>query len=117
MPKADPDVIMEAYRAERRKSDFSLRAFVERYFETPKVPANVYQSDRNRDVCAHIDTLWPEPTLAAGGAWWHPVGITDPAMQVASTPLPVVTVFAVIRATLHDRSRDRTSALEAFRCT
>jgi len=64
-----------------------------------------------------IATLWPEPTLAAGGAWWHPVGITDPSMQVASTPLPLVTVFAVIRATLHDRSRDRTTALQAFRCT
>jgi MoaA/NifB/PqqE/SkfB family radical SAM enzyme len=64
-----------------------------------------------------IDTLWPEPTLAADGAWWHPVGITDPAMQVASTPLPLVTVFAVIGATLRDRSGDRTTALQAFRCT
>jgi hypothetical protein len=64
-----------------------------------------------------IDTLWPEPTLAAGGAWWHPVGITEAGMQVASSPLPVVSVLAVIRATLGDASRDRTSALQAFRCT
>jgi uncharacterized Fe-S cluster-containing radical SAM superfamily protein len=64
-----------------------------------------------------IDTLWPEPTLAADGAWWHPVGISEADMQVASTPLPVVTALAVIRATLTDRSRDRTSALQAFRCT
>ena len=21
-----------------------------------------------------VDTLWPEPALAADGAWWHPVG-------------------------------------------
>ena len=64
-----------------------------------------------------IDRLWPEPTLAAHGAWWHPVGIADPAMQVASTPLPVVTVLAVIRATLDDPRRDRSAALAAFRCT
>jgi hypothetical protein len=38
-------------------------------------------------------------------------------MQVASTPLPVVTVLAVIRATLLDEGRDRSGALRAFRCT
>jgi hypothetical protein len=64
-----------------------------------------------------IDGLWPEPALTADGAWWHPVGITDPAMQVASEPLPVVTVLAVIRATLNDPARDRGAALHAFRCT
>jgi uncharacterized Fe-S cluster-containing radical SAM superfamily protein len=68
-------------------------------------------------VPVRVDSLWPEPTLAADGAWWHPVGIADHAMQVASTPLPVVTVLAVIHATLTDPSRDRTAALEAFRCT
>ena len=64
-----------------------------------------------------IDDLWPEPTLAADGAWWHPVGVSDEAMRVASTPLPVVTVVAVIRATLTDPTRDRAGALHAFRCT
>jgi len=64
-----------------------------------------------------VDTLWPEPALAADGAWWHPVAITEPDMQVASTPLPLVTVLAVIRATIQDRSRDRGTALAAFRCT
>jgi hypothetical protein len=64
-----------------------------------------------------VETLWPEPTLAADGAWWHPVGIADPDMHVASTPLPVVTVLAVISATLNDPSRDRAGALQAFRCT
>jgi hypothetical protein len=64
-----------------------------------------------------IDTVWPEPALTADGAWWHPVGITDPAMQVASSPLPLVTVLAVIRATLNDPGRDRADALQTFRCT
>jgi hypothetical protein len=64
-----------------------------------------------------IDNLWPEPALAADGAWWHPVGIADEAMRVASEPLPLVTVLAVIRATLTDPERDRAAALQAFRCT
>ena len=64
-----------------------------------------------------VDRIWPEPTLTADGAWWHPVGVTDPDMQVASTPLPVATVLAVIHATLADAGRDRAGALAAFRCT
>ncbi|MBA2561209.1 MAG: radical SAM protein [Propionibacteriales bacterium] len=68
-------------------------------------------------VSLGIDSLWPEPTLAVDGAWWHPVAVADPAMQVSSEPLPVVTTLAVIRATLNDPLRDRSAALEAFRCT
>ena len=64
-----------------------------------------------------VDSVWPEPALTADGAWWHPVGITDPAMQVAATPLPLVTVLAVIRATLNAQDRERADALQAFRCT
>ena len=64
-----------------------------------------------------VENLWPEPALAADGAWWHPVGIAQPEMQVASVPVPVVTVLAVIRATLDDPARDRAAALHAFRCT
>ena len=67
-------------------------------------------------VAVDIDTVWPEPALTADGAWWHPVGITDPAMQVASSPLPLVTVLAVIRATLN-AGGERGDALHAFRCT
>jgi MoaA/NifB/PqqE/SkfB family radical SAM enzyme len=68
-------------------------------------------------VSLTLDGLWPEPALTADGAWWHPVAVTDEDMQVSSTPLPVVTVLAVIRATLNDPDRDRSAALEAFRCT
>ncbi len=64
-----------------------------------------------------LDALWPEPTLTADGAWWHPVGVANPLMRVASVPLPLVTVLAVIRATLRDPLRDRAEALETFRCT
>jgi uncharacterized Fe-S cluster-containing radical SAM superfamily protein len=64
-----------------------------------------------------IDTLHPEPTLTSDGAWWHPVAVADPAMQVASVPLPVVTVFAVIHATVNARRADPDATLESFRCT
>ncbi len=64
-----------------------------------------------------LDRLWPEPALAVDGAWWHPVAVADVRALVSSTPLPVVTTLAVVRATLNDPSRDRTRALEAFRCT
>ncbi len=60
--------------------------------------------------------LQPEPTLAADGAWWHPVAVADPTMQVSSSPLPVATVFAVVRATLNAHG-DPAVALQAFRCT
>jgi uncharacterized Fe-S cluster-containing radical SAM superfamily protein len=68
-------------------------------------------------VAVDIETVWPEPALTADGAWWHPVGITDPGMQVAASPLPLVTVLAVIRATLNAPGRERAEALQAFRCT
>ena len=71
----------------------------------------------DRGLPLTLDTLHPEPTLTADGAWWHPVAVADPAMQVASAPLPVVTVLAVIRATMNARRRDPDATLEAFRCT
>lgn len=62
-------------------------------------------------------TLHPEPTITVDGSWWHPVAVTDPAMQVGSVPLPVVTTFAVVAATLNARHRDPSAELAAFRCT
>jgi alpha,alpha-trehalase len=38
IPKATPEVIMDAYRVERRKAGFDLRAFVARHFTPPEVP-------------------------------------------------------------------------------
>jgi len=75
------------------------------------------QGFADHGLALNLDNVWPEPALTADGAWWHPVSITDPAMQVASSPLPLVTVLAVIRATLDDPDRDRGEALQAFRCT
>jgi len=75
------------------------------------------QGFADRGLVLTVDTLHPEPALAVDGAWWHPVAITDPTMQVASLPLPVVTVFAVVAATLNARRADPNATLQVFRCT
>jgi sulfatase maturation enzyme AslB (radical SAM superfamily) len=75
------------------------------------------QGFADRGLVLTIDTLHPEPALAVDGAWWHPVAITDPSMQVASLPLPVVTIFAVVAATMNARRADPNATLQAFRCT
>jgi uncharacterized Fe-S cluster-containing radical SAM superfamily protein len=75
------------------------------------------QGFAERGVVLTTHTLHPEPTLTVDGAWWHPVAVTDPDMQVGSVPLPVVTTFAVIAATLNARRKDPTAQLSAFRCT
>ena len=73
IPMSTPEVIMDAYRVERRKVGFDLRAFVARHFTPPEVPDAIYKSDRNQDVCAHVDSLWRILTRgpdapAAGGS-------------------------------------------------
>jgi pyruvate-formate lyase-activating enzyme/TusA-related sulfurtransferase len=65
----------------------------------------------------HIDTLQPEPTLTADGVWWHPVAVTDPAMQVATSPLPVSEALDTIRDTLATQdAAQREGRRHVFRC-
>jgi hypothetical protein len=60
----------------------------------------------------------PQGSTDRSGARWHPVRITDPVMHVAASPLPLVTVLAVIRGATPDHpSRHRADALQTFRCT
>lgn len=65
----------------------------------------------------HLDTLQPEPTLTADGVWWHPVAVTDAAMRVATSPLPVSEALDTIRDTLatQDAAR-REGRRHVFRC-
>ncbi len=62
------------------------------------------------------DDLYPEPTLTVDGAWWHPVGIGDPAMRVNARPLPLAHTFTSIADELEVRSRGREAIRSAFRC-
>ncbi|GAB4004758.1 radical SAM protein [Glycomyces albus] len=62
------------------------------------------------------DDLHPEPTVAADGVWWHPVGITDPALRVTDSPLPVSAAIEAMDRILEASAEQRDSTRKAFRC-
>lgn len=63
-----------------------------------------------------IDSLEPEPTLTADGAWWHPVAVTNPNLRIADAPLPLSEVFGVVRDTMAVQDAAARSGREVFRC-
>ncbi|MGQ0466144.1 MAG: hypothetical protein ACT4QG_12565, partial [Sporichthyaceae bacterium] len=64
-----------------------------------------------------IEDLHPEPTLSVAGIWWHPVAIADPAMQVATEPLPLRPALETIRDTLAVQdAAAREGRRHVFRC-
>ncbi len=63
-----------------------------------------------------IDTLEPEPTITADGAWWHPVAVTNPHLRIADSPLPVDEIFGVVRDTMAVQDAAARSGREVFRC-
>ncbi len=63
-----------------------------------------------------IDTLEPEPTITADGAWWHPVAVTDPHLRIADSPTPLAEVFGVVRDTLAVQDAAARTGREVFRC-
>ncbi len=67
-------------------------------------------------VHVSIDSLEPEPTLTADGAWWHPVAVTNPNMRIADDPLPVSEVLGVVRDTVAVQDAATASGREVFRC-
>jgi hypothetical protein len=67
-------------------------------------------------VHVSIDTLEPEPTVTADGAWWHPVAVTNPHMRIADAPLPVAEVLGVVRDTVAAQDAAALSGRQVFRC-
>jgi len=67
-------------------------------------------------VHVSIDTLEPEPTVTADGAWWHPVAVTNPNMRIADAPLPLEEIFGVVRDTLAVQGAAAASGRQVFRC-
>jgi uncharacterized Fe-S cluster-containing radical SAM superfamily protein len=63
-----------------------------------------------------IDTLDPEPTITADGAWWHPVAVTNPNLRIADAPLPIAEVFAVVTDTVAAQDAAARSGRSVFRC-
>ena len=67
-------------------------------------------------VHVSIDTLDPEPTITADGAWWHPVAVTNPNLRIADAPLPISEVFAVVADTVAAQDAAARAGREVFRC-
>jgi len=65
IPVLAPELVMEAYHAEKDKPDFDLQAFVFQYFKLPAQPATNFTSDPSLPVTDHIKKLWPLLTRQA----------------------------------------------------
>jgi alpha,alpha-trehalase len=78
IPRREAADILAAYRAQRSRADFDLRAFVEQHFSPPAAPPAYEARDRQASVCAHIDALWPVLTRAAD----------EPSTRGSLLPLP-----------------------------
>ena len=64
-----------------------------------------------------LDSVEPEPTLTADGAWWHPVAVTNRHLRVADAPLPLEHVFDVIRDVVAIQASTGSQGRSVFRCT
>lgn len=64
-----------------------------------------------------LDTVEPEPTIAADGAWWYPVAVTNDHLKIADQPLPLAAVLDVIRDVLAVQAAGSAEGREVFRCT
>jgi len=64
-----------------------------------------------------LDSVEPEPTLTADGAWWHPVAVTNRHLQVADAPLPLSHVLDVIRDVVAVQASAGAQGRSVFRCT
>ncbi len=64
-----------------------------------------------------LDSVEPEPTLTADGAWWHPVGVTNRHLRVADAPLPLEHVLDVVRDVVAVQAAAGSQGRSVFRCT
>jgi len=65
IPVLAPELIMEAYHAEKDLPDFDLMAFVLQNFKLPAEPGTNFTSDPELPVTDHINKLWPILTRPA----------------------------------------------------
>ncbi len=59
LPRKHPEAILAAYRQQKGRSGFDLKAFVHGHFAAETVPSSHYVSDANELLLGHIDRLWP----------------------------------------------------------
>ena len=84
-PRQRPAAILAAWRREKARPGFQLRAFVERHFDLPADSAVAFRSNVAAGLRPHLDTLWTVLARPAAPA-------ADPADSLAAfrslLPLP-----------------------------
>jgi len=63
-PRIAPAEIVARYATERRAPGFTLRAFVDRYFDAPRAVGADFHTDTSQAMEAHIQDLWQVLTRA-----------------------------------------------------
>jgi alpha,alpha-trehalase len=58
LPTAPPAEIVAAYERQRSQLGFDLKTFVGQYFKPPVAATDVYRSNVQAGIRAHLDTLW-----------------------------------------------------------
>ena len=58
LPKRSPGEIVKDYASKKNNKDFNLKTFVFENFDTPKNPADDFQTNAADDVVTHIKKLW-----------------------------------------------------------
>jgi alpha,alpha-trehalase len=81
-PRVAPAEIVRRYAAAKGTPGFSLRTFVEQYFEIPRGIGEGFQADATRSMEQHIRALWPVLTRTADRV--------DPNSSLIPLPNPYV---------------------------
>lgn len=59
IPRQSPEAILAEYDVQRHHDDFDLRSFVFSHFDLPKNDKTGFETDFNRTIVEHIESLWP----------------------------------------------------------
>ncbi|HEY8038988.1 MAG TPA: radical SAM protein [Polyangiaceae bacterium] len=60
--------------------------------------------------------LWPEPTVTAGGVYWHPVGADDDDFFVTGDALPLARAVEAVRLAWEEERRFARTLASVFHC-
>ncbi|MEO7980290.1 MAG: radical SAM protein [Sporichthyaceae bacterium] len=103
--------------------DLATLASVHRMLDAEGIPPDdrlvrpvAHEGAAESGVHITVDSIAPEPTLTADGAWWHPVGVADQNLRVTDSPLPVDEVFATVRDAVRVQDASAHEGRAVFRC-
>ena len=84
-PRQAPTVILAAWRREKARSGFRLKAFVESHFDVPTSTVTAFRTNQAAGLRHHLDTLW---TVLARPAAPAPDSTDSLAQFRSLVPLP-----------------------------